>query len=98
MEQMLILRLSSIERFIVRERIVFYSLIYLEPVERFENRSNAIKFRSFGDSTSSRAGRAYRADMLANNKRQMSGGIRIRGRQTNKKRNMALKNLIQYRL
>jgi len=30
------------------------SLIYLEPVERFKNRSNVMKCRSFGDSTSSR--------------------------------------------
>jgi len=39
----------------VRERTLHIdSLIYLEPVERFKNRSNAMKFRSFGDSTSSR--------------------------------------------
>jgi len=40
----------------VREReynFVFDSLIYLEPVERFKNWSNVMKFRSFGDSTSS---------------------------------------------
>jgi len=36
-----------------RENFVFDSLIYLEPVERFKNRSNVMKFRSFGDSTSS---------------------------------------------
>jgi len=30
------------------------SLIYLEPVERFKNRSNVMKFRSFGDGTISR--------------------------------------------
>jgi len=34
-----------------RENFVFDSLIYLEPVERFKNRSNVMKFRSFGDST-----------------------------------------------
>jgi len=37
-----------------RENLVFDSLIYLEPVERFKNRSNVMKFRSFGDSTSGR--------------------------------------------
>jgi len=37
-----------------RENFVFDSLIYLEPVERFENMSNMITLRSFGDSTSSR--------------------------------------------
>jgi len=47
-------RLSSCERFIcMRENFVFDSLIYLEPVERFKNRNNVVKFRSFGDSTSS---------------------------------------------
>jgi len=30
------------------------SLIYLEPVERFKNASNVMKFRRFGDSMSSR--------------------------------------------
>jgi len=48
-------RLTSFERFIcVRENFVFDRLVYLEPVERFKNRSNVMKFRSFGDSTSSR--------------------------------------------
>jgi len=48
-------RLTSFERFICeRENFVFDSLIYLEPVERFKNRTNGMKFRSFGDSTSSR--------------------------------------------
>jgi len=48
-------RLTSFERFICeRENRVFDSLTYLEPVERFKNRSNVMKFRSFGDSTSSR--------------------------------------------
>jgi len=37
-----------------RENFVFDSLIYLEPVERLKNRSNVMKSRSFGDSTSSR--------------------------------------------
>jgi len=47
-------RLASFERYICeREIFVFDSLIYLEPVERFK-RSNVMKFRSFGDSTSSR--------------------------------------------
>jgi len=39
----------------MRENPVFDSLIYLEPMERFKNRSNVMKFRSFGDSTSSRS-------------------------------------------
>jgi len=47
--------LTSFERFISeRENFVFDSLIYLEPVERFKNRSNVLKFRSFSDSTNSR--------------------------------------------
>jgi len=47
--------LPSFERIICdTENLVFDSLIYLEPVERFKNRSNVMKFRSFGDSTSSR--------------------------------------------
>jgi len=37
-----------------RDNLVFDYLIYLEPVERFKNRSNVMKFRSFGDSTSNR--------------------------------------------
>jgi len=37
-----------------RENLVFDSLIYLKPVERFQKRSNVMKFRCFGDSTSSR--------------------------------------------
>jgi len=46
--------LTSFERFICeRENFVFDSLSYLEPVERCKNRSNVMKFRSFGDSTSS---------------------------------------------
>jgi len=48
-------RLTSFERFLCeRENFVFDSLIYLEPVERFKNRSNVMKFRSFDDSTSNR--------------------------------------------
>jgi len=48
-------RLTSFERFIcVRENLVFDSLIYLNPVDSFEIRSNVMKFSSFGDSTSSR--------------------------------------------
>jgi len=47
--------MTSFEIFIsVREKLVFDSAIYLEPVKRFKNRSNVMKFRSFGDSTSSR--------------------------------------------
>jgi len=47
--------LTSFERFICeRENLVVDSLIYLEPVERFKTRSKMKKFRSFGDSTSSR--------------------------------------------
>jgi len=46
---------TSFERFIcVRENLVFDSPIHLEPVERFKNRSNVMKFRSFVDSRSSR--------------------------------------------
>jgi len=36
----------------VRENLVLDSVLYLEPVERFKNRSNEMKFRSFGDSMS----------------------------------------------
>jgi len=47
--------LTSFERFICeKENFVFDSHIFLEPVERFKNRSNVMKFRSFDDSTSSR--------------------------------------------
>jgi len=47
--------LTSFERFIcVTENLVFDSFIYLEPVERFKNRSDVMKFRSVGYSTSSR--------------------------------------------
>jgi len=46
--------LTSFMRLICeRENFVFDFLIYLEPVERFKNRSNGMEFRSFGDSTSS---------------------------------------------
>jgi len=46
--------LTSFERFICeRENLVFDSLIYLELVERFKNKSNAMKFRSFVDRMSS---------------------------------------------
>jgi len=42
--------LTSFERFICeRENLVFDSLIYLEPMKRFENRSNVMKFRSFSN-------------------------------------------------
>jgi len=34
-----------------RENLEFDTFIYLEPVKRFLNRSNAMKFRSFGDSS-----------------------------------------------
>jgi len=37
-----------------RENFVFESLIHLEPAVRFKNKSNVVKFRSFGDRTSSR--------------------------------------------
>jgi len=37
-----------------REKLLFDTLIYLEPVERIKNRSNVMKFRRFGDNTSSR--------------------------------------------
>ena len=36
-----------------RENFVLNSLIYFEPVKRFENRSDMMKFRSFGDGTCS---------------------------------------------
>jgi len=45
--------LTSFERFICeRENLAFDSFIYLEPVKRFRNRSNVMKFGSFTDSTS----------------------------------------------
>jgi len=48
-------RLTSFERFkCEREYFVFDFLIYLEPVERFKNRSNVMKFRSFGNRTRGR--------------------------------------------
>jgi len=43
-------KVEQFERFICeRENFVFDSLIYLEPVERFKNRSDVMRFRSFGD-------------------------------------------------
>jgi len=46
---------SPVARFICEtENLVLDSHIYLEPVERFKNRSNVMKFRSFGDSTNNR--------------------------------------------
>jgi len=54
-------RLTSFERFICeRVNFVFDSLIYLEPVERFKNRSNVMKFRSFGDSTNAELRTSWR--------------------------------------
>jgi len=47
-------RLASLEFICERENLVFDSFIYFESVERFKNRSNVMKFKSFGDSTSSR--------------------------------------------
>jgi len=45
-------KVDQFERFICeKENLVFDYLIYLEPVERFKH---VMKFRSFGDSTSSR--------------------------------------------
>ena len=53
--------MSNFEKFISeRENFVFSSLNYLEPVEIFENRSNMMKFRSFGGSTMSRVGNRLR--------------------------------------
>jgi len=47
-------RLTSFERFICEtENLVFDSLINLEPMKRFKNRSNVMKCISFGDNTSS---------------------------------------------
>jgi len=38
----------------VRENLVVDSLVYLEPVKTFLNKSYVMKFRRVGDSTSSR--------------------------------------------
>jgi len=46
--------LRDLEIYKCEREFVFDSLIYLESVEIFKNRSNAMKFSSFGDSTSSR--------------------------------------------
>jgi len=54
-------KVDQFERFIFeRENLVFDSLIYLEPVERFKNMNNVMKFRSLGDSTSSRVRKGRR--------------------------------------
>ena len=45
---------DQFEKICERENIVMNSLIYFEPVKRFQNRSDVMKFRSFGDGTSSR--------------------------------------------
>jgi len=42
------------EIYMSERELEFDSLIYLEPVEKFKNKSNVMTFRSFGDSTSSR--------------------------------------------
>jgi len=45
-------KLTYFEIFIFKiENLVLDSLIYLETVERFKNRSNMMKFGSFGDNT-----------------------------------------------
>jgi len=47
--------LTTFERFrCERENLVIDSLIYLERVEIFKNRSNVMKFWNFDDSMSSR--------------------------------------------
>ena len=46
--------LTNLVRFVFEsENIVLNSLIYLEPVKRFENRSDMMKFMSLGDGTCS---------------------------------------------
>jgi len=48
-------RLTSFDRFMCERDLVFDSLIYLEPASgEVLERSNVMKFKSFGDSTSSR--------------------------------------------
>jgi len=49
----------------VRENLVLDSLIYLEPVERFLDRSNVMAFRSFGDSVSSKSSGPVEDDSVA---------------------------------
>ena len=50
----LIRRMTSLERFVSeRENFVLNSLIYFEPMKRFENRSDMMIFRCFGDGTCS---------------------------------------------
>ena len=49
-KRMEIRRMTSLERFVCeRENFVLNSLIYFEPVKRFEKSSDMTKFRSFGD-------------------------------------------------
>ena len=49
-----ITRFTSLERLVCkRENFVLNSLIYFQPVKRFENRSDMMKFRCFGDGTCS---------------------------------------------
>ena len=48
-------RMNSFERFVSeRENLELNSLIYFEPVKRFENRSDMMKFWSTSDGTGSR--------------------------------------------
>ena len=48
-------RMTSFERFVSeRENLELNSLIYFEPVKRFENRSDMMKFWSTSDGTGSR--------------------------------------------
>jgi len=48
-------KVNQFERFTQeRENLISNCLIYLEPVDRFWNKSNVMTFRNFSDSTSSR--------------------------------------------
>ena len=47
--------MTSFERFVSeRENLILNSLIYCEPMKRFQNRSDMMKFWSSGDGTGSR--------------------------------------------
>ena len=47
--------MTSLETFLCeRMNFILNSLIYFEPVKRFENRSDIVEFMSFGDGTCSR--------------------------------------------
>ena len=62
-------RMTSFERFASeRENLIFNSLIYCEPMKRFRNRSDMMKFWSSGDGTGSRVEKKLKTIDLSSRK------------------------------